>query len=582
MPKTRDLTLELRDLIERVIRLSPTGSGALPPTSAKSKLVAQIETIVKNPSLFTELLAVYTDYTQEQDTCREIDISPALRSLETLGTLCILAITALRSEVKLTGRVCELLRRIWHPLVEWLDILHPGHELVPVGSHVMRSLIPLYSFIFQQKASLVAALEDAPYQLVPQFAGLCEMVKGALMDSNAQLDVLAVEYGLRAVNFNVPRFCRLALGGVNCALDHWRVSHAQDLAMHQLELLYDLVVRQPGVFRMHSRSFVRNLSRIARALDALPDGRDPAIGACVILLGMAMGDESGEVAAWVVREPVMPLMLEIDGEEDEPEVGSLRWALSDGLSGIARKTVFYSVVRALCRHQLRPEHWLRFGKGPTREVIGEVMYRRVNLFRKEYRKTDCANAQCPRKGTPVHSRHCACFYIRYCSRTCQRTDWAQHRHDCLSYLRWEADGLEDIRAAGFSRKELNFISNLSRYYVDQHVVRILEDIDRIAGHSQTPPLILLTVDLVSMPPTHMVKLRKPSPIFGPSAGDIIVYVSVMTPNGNGPLRAAILDYSREELDSFAEGRVEEDSGVVVDGRRDPASEVVPLIIEDVD
>ena len=38
------------------------------------------------------------------------------------------------------------------------------------------------------------------------------------------------------------------------------------------------------------------------------------------------------------------------------------------------------------------------------------------------------------------SKSCVCGKISYCSKSCQKSDWAHHRHYCLPYLVKEVDG----------------------------------------------------------------------------------------------------------------------------------------------
>ncbi|KAL1746889.1 hypothetical protein HDZ31DRAFT_33284 [Schizophyllum fasciatum] len=460
-------------------------------------------------------------------------VSDALSTLDVLGLLFDFIIT--NEYPALTHALAVCFRARYSSLVHWLVFLFPAHGFVNVSSRVggtYLTIARILALLFRLKEPLAAEIPQQPrihelalklwlqkgthdataprkhiddlHRTVVALLAIALGLDGSLASA---LDPAAIDAALAVGHQRPRRFLRRAVRAIARLLD----ADINPLLVTNYTNFLILITGAPRLaMRNPARDVVREVVDLMRRLHArreVQGWEGAARMTCTVLHTMWYREDGTRALSWALRDGVLPLLLEMYQHQQEQ-------VILQSVVYIAVRTVRVSVVRAV----KAGGHYMPFenAKIPigAATALQDYFVERLTLLRQDWRRS-CGYRECPVRGQvdrlTIH--WCPCYRRRYCSKSCQRSDWRNHKSQCHDHP-YKASPLNAILDGELSAPDAQFAMLCLDAYMGKHALSILAEARRLrASASPFPPLYNVEVDLRRVPGTHTVIVSQGEPVF---------------------------------------------------------------------
>ncbi|TRM61946.1 hypothetical protein BD626DRAFT_404597 [Schizophyllum amplum] len=230
------------------------------------------------------------------------------------------------------------------------------------------------------------------------------------------------------------------------------------------------------VMHKYPKDIVCGFVDLIRHLHDISDGRGsgPARMMCSILSSIWATCDDGRSLAWSLRAGVLPVMIALNAEKSDDDL------VSHALHMVTRKAYHVRVVREFLKGVEALSFIGAAFKGPnTLASYDSEIRRRVDMLQRwTWNQEKCLYAECHSiiDAVPVPVRRCPCFNAAYCSKACQRADWARHKPNCVNGVhgtRYMAIEIGDL-----SPEDAHFIAFYVRTWTHTHAQTLLQSVIR--------------------------------------------------------------------------------------------------------
>ncbi|TRM58409.1 hypothetical protein BD626DRAFT_611717 [Schizophyllum amplum] len=398
-------------------------------------------------------------------------------------------------------------RSIWPTLVLWIDFLHPVHH---VGTERMervplQALCDILNELFRTDTPAFQLCKETPrlYELlfllwlrldeyvtpgtdptvdrsmyvVPKRSFMTEIAKAQPFSDRVQAVAgyykapHCIPAALAAVGHRPHKLYRKMLVQARLLADAIATLRSDKLLEKISEPFIPIseFVTLQLVMHRYPKDIVCGFVDLIHYLRDMPGGRGngPARMLCSILSSIWATCDDGRSLAWSLRAGVLPIMIALDAEKSDDIL------VAHALHIVTRKAYHVRVLREFLNGGEALSFVGATFKGPnTLASYDNEIRRRVNLLQR-WSQEKCLYTECHSNidAVPVAVRRCPCFSAAYCSKECQRADWASHKPNCVN-------GVHTVEIGDLSPQDAHFIAFYVRTWTHTHAQTLLQSVIR--------------------------------------------------------------------------------------------------------
>ncbi|KAL1693975.1 hypothetical protein GGG16DRAFT_48142 [Schizophyllum commune] len=496
---------------QEILDLMPSLGLSTSPScraQAQSRITSLLSPANAFPELWVDPYTISYGHRHNKRQYSDTSIREAVDSIYAITFLLKTKALDRESGAALLPAIMLCVRRLWDPLVHWLEFLHPREENVVPSLDVVEAVATALMSFSVAKSHMSSLLEQTPqlYRLFmdlwlhfPAYTGTVQCfdpdTTEIFRDMSAivlcttlvtrpvsrDLDTTAVREALAAVKGRTRRLYRSAVECLWYCRDDRGDFNPEVVNGHLNAILF--LVEDAMPIRLYPRDVVLSVVQLIYKTESHPlDTQTPlAMLACKLLHRIWSTADDNRSLIWALKAGVLPLMMSLNKKLGDYDVSrAVMFALE--------RSVFLPVARTLgglenqsCFKQSELGEEL----DPNGFTEGELELRfRIMRDLSDALKI-CANDQCERKqpfDESARVRVCPCFRARYCSAGCQRAHWAQHGLKCscwtLPVFHCDYGNLRPL--------ELHFAGIIGLYYLQRFVLHILEE---FGAHAREQPSV---------------------------------------------------------------------------------------------